>query len=288
MDFDERLAARYALIKQARRRQMIKLSLIGILCVCLLIGGISLIRARAVAAQTDLQQVGSLTTAAASETTAAPLSNSPRGGLVIVATAPELTTATVELTEPDVPKPTVVIDAGHGGNDGGASRDGCDEKTINLDVSLKVGAALQELGYTVVYIRDHDEYFSTNARAKIANESGADCFVALHCNASEVESPYGIETYYNKRDPIYSAALAQAIHSELTAALDTKDRGVALGDYYVIRKTSMPAVLIEMGYISNDAERAKLSDDNYRQSIADAVVRGIEAYFAAQSEAAPE
>lgn len=170
----------------------------------------------------------------------------------------------------------VVIDAGHGKPDPGAVNGSKHEADATLAIAKKVGAKLKAKGVSVLYTRTKNEAVSLKERCAISNTWGADVFVSLHLNASTNASASGIETWRYPNVGARTKALANNVQSELVAALGWKDRGVKTSStLYVLRKTSASAILVECGFISNDAECKKLFNDAYQTKIADAIARGI-------------
>lgn len=177
-------------------------------------------------------------------------------------------------------KKIVYIDPGHGGNDHGCVYGGVSEKDVDLEISMLLGAALEDMGYEVVYTREHDEYFSLSKRAKFANDCKADIFVSIHCNAYEDASVNGFDVYYNK---IASAdALAEQVFNSMEDKLDARARSYTYGSYQVLRQSKMPGILIEMGFLSNAEERKNLCDEEYQSLAAAAIAEALHEYFAAQ------
>ena len=169
---------------------------------------------------------------------------------------------------------TIAIDPGHGGSDPGATYNGRQEKDDNLRLALEVGNILRQDGYNVEYTRTTDVYNSPVEKARIGNMSGADYFVSFHRNSSPYANTYsGIETLvYN--DAGIKAELARNINREV-AELGFTDLGVKeRPNLAVLRRTRMPAVLIETGFINTDADNA-FFDENFN-AVAQAIARGIE------------
>ncbi|PHV69669.1 N-acetylmuramoyl-L-alanine amidase [Sporanaerobium hydrogeniformans] len=174
---------------------------------------------------------------------------------------------------------TIVIDPGHGGSDAGAAREGITEKDINLSIALKVQQLLQEKGVNVVMTRVNDTKVSLETRVQMSNDSKADLFVSIHQNALEDHVTYGIETWFEKTSP-ESKKLAEVVQSSVSESTNGKDRGTkSRHSLYVLQNTKAPAVLVECGFISSDAERSLLQDDTYQDAIAEGIVKGIEKYF---------
>ena len=192
---------------------------------------------------------------------------------------------------------TVFLDPGHGGWEAGASYSSVMEKTINLAVSNKVKANLEALGFTVIMSRTTDTYVGLLERSEEANASGADIFVSIHHNAMPGNATVtGIETYYYQYDSDYppiineemhndptrileSAQLASAIQDSLVENTGALDRGVRRNTFAVLRETAIPAVLLELGYMSSPTELAKLTTTSYQTILAKAITVGIVAYF---------
>ncbi len=176
-------------------------------------------------------------------------------------------------------KKTIVIDAGHGGYDGGAVYEGICEKDINLSVALKLAAELRERGYKVVMTRSTDEYVKLNTRAAIANYVNADLFVSIHANAAGNAPNYaGVYTY---RCPGSSRGLklAKAIQAQVCSETGAINRGVMSERFWVLTATKMPAVLVEMGFMSNHKELQNLLDPTYQAKIVEGIAQGVDNYF---------
>lgn len=181
---------------------------------------------------------------------------------------------------PIIKKPSgikrVVIDAGHGGTDCGAIRNGINEKDITLDVSKRVEALLKKQGYQVTMTRTNDIYVSLADRVSISETNAPDIFVSIHVNSSTKPEITGIETHYYHQE---SLNLAQTVHSSLASKIQSNNRGLFKSKFYVINHTTAPAILIEIGFISNDNERAQLVSEKRKQDTAKAIVEGINNYF---------
>lgn len=178
----------------------------------------------------------------------------------------------------------VVVDPGHGGVDPGTNGSGLEEKDINLAVSQKLQTALQNAGFEVIMARADDSYLGLLERAALTVEEDAPVFVSIHCNsAANIPSANGIETYAAP-DDADDAELAAFIQKELIIATGAKDRGVKTSPLVVLTHNAAPACLVEIGFMSNSAECAKIADPAYQQKLADAVAAGVKAYFAAKAE----
>jgi len=221
---------------------------------------------------------------------------------------------------------TVVLDPGHGGNDHGTTGPtGLTEKELVLDITLRLGALIeQRLGSQVVYTRSTDVFIPLEERSAIANKSHADLFLSIHANASPLRGITGAEVYYlnftNSKDAMATAARENASHGksifelrELIQKIALKDkleesrefagrlqtslastwvrmnpaarnRGVKTAPFVVLIGASMPAVLSEVGFISNPRDEALLKKPEHRQRIAEALFSGIQSYAASLSQ----
>jgi len=168
----------------------------------------------------------------------------------------------------------IVIDPGHGGSDSGAVGSGLRESDIVLDVALKAGSKLQKAGVDVIFTRNDDKKVTLEERTSLANAQKADYFVSIHANAG---GGTGVETLIYKEGSV-AGNLAKIIQEYIVNALGLKDRKVkARPDLWVLRKTNMPAVLIELAFIDNpsDAEVLKNSKDEFANAIAAAILKFI-------------
>lgn len=170
----------------------------------------------------------------------------------------------------------VVIDAGHGGSDGGTVSGEIIEKDINLSVALKLKAILEENNIEVILTRNSDDNVSLTQRVSIANESNADFFISLHCNYYEDDAQVsGLECYYNDPDATESKMYAESIINATSLSADIISREAKVGSYYVLRNTKIPAVLVEMGFLSNCFERQKLLSKDYQEILSQKISEGI-------------
>ncbi|MEP6668999.1 MAG: N-acetylmuramoyl-L-alanine amidase [Chthoniobacter sp.] len=169
---------------------------------------------------------------------------------------------------------TVVIDAGHGGQDrGGAPGQRVPEKPYTLDVAKRLAATLREAGVRVVMTRDGDYFVGLRQRCDIANAQSNAVFVSVHFNGAPRTAADGVETYYYTSQ---SAALAASVHRRLLAATGLEDRHIRRRGFFVIRRTRIPSILVEPGFLSNPQTADRVSNSAaYRQKLADAIARGI-------------
>ncbi len=171
--------------------------------------------------------------------------------------------------------PTVVVDAGHGGNDGGTYSGKIIEKDITLAVAKKMQKLLEEQDINVIMTRETDEYMELKERTQISNENDTDLFISVHCNYYEGGSEVkGIECYYAEDDEI-SKKVAETIMKNIDKISGLRNRGAKEEDYFVTEFNDAPAVLVEMGFLSNPTECKNLADSDYQQSLAEELVEGV-------------
>jgi N-acetylmuramoyl-L-alanine amidase len=168
---------------------------------------------------------------------------------------------------------TIIIDAGHGGFDrGGVPGQRIAEKDKTLDVALRLRRILQADGYRVVMTRDRDVFIPLGTRTAIANAYRGASFVSIHFNCSTRAGANGIETYYYRSD---SAGLAASIHRNVIAGAPTENRGIRRRGFFVLRRTAIPSVLVECGFLTNPTEGRLAQTDSYRQKLAEQIARGV-------------
>lgn len=173
----------------------------------------------------------------------------------------------------------IILDAGHGGSDGGTQADGKNsevvEKDINLVVVQHMQAILEELGAEVVLTRESDETISLDERVRIANSNEADLFVSIHCNYYEDDASIsGLECYYFSGSDS-GKQCAEKILETISNSGNIDTRNVKESDFYVLKRTKIPAVLVELGYLSNAEECRILAEDEYQETLAQELVKGI-------------
>lgn len=182
----------------------------------------------------------------------------------------------------------IVIDPGHGGTDAGAVRGKIIEKDITLSISQKLAQELSQAGAAVIMIRNSDTDMmpegqkfhkreDLKVRVQKANESKADLYISIHTNADSNPRWFGAQTFYNPSSEA-SKLLAESIQGELTRILANTTRQALRGDYYVMNNTEMPAVIVEVGFISNPREGELLSKEDYQKKVAYAILSGIAKY----------
>ncbi len=184
-------------------------------------------------------------------------------------------------TNPNDPLPTprsgtvVVIDPGHGGRDPGAiGIGGIREKDIVMDISNQVSRILQQQGVQVIMTRTSDVEVDLAPRVAMAERARAAAFISIHSNAISMSRPdvNGVETYYA---PGKSSRLAASIHNSILSSINMRDRGVRAARFYVIRNTSMPAALVETGFVTGAEDAANFQSPAWRTQMAQAIARGI-------------
>lgn len=205
-------------------------------------------------------------------------------------------TVAVRVPQPKIPKPSisssgpisskpvrrganvVVIDPGHGGADPGAvGIGGIQEKQVVLDVSTQVTNILRQRGLNAVMTRTGDREVDLPPRVSKAEGLKAKVFVSIHANAISLSRPdiNGLETYYY----VTGYRLARSIHTSIRNKVSVGDRGIRQARFYVLRKTSMPAVLVELGFLTGSTDAAKLRTATHRKRLAEAIADGITRYL---------
>lgn len=182
----------------------------------------------------------------------------------------------------------ITIDPGHGGSDSGAvGPNGYTEKEGTFAISQKVASILNQSGAKVVMTRDSDvdvygpNAFARNelqARVDVGNNANSDIFVSIHCNAFVNPAANGTQTFYYGSS-YQGQRLAQSIQEKMIEANGLRDRGISTCNFYVVKHSYMPAVLIETAFITNYDEEALLSDDEWQTTMAKAIAEGINEYF---------
>ena len=195
---------------------------------------------------------------------------------------------------------TIFLDPGHGGRDSGAYYYNVAEKDLNMQVYRKLRKKLEELGYKVLTSRDSDiDVDFITERSRMVNKTNSDIFISIHFNATgnAYSKSSGIQTYSYSDEPDYpskinqywhnhpdrmseSKRLATSIHSSLLAETGAKDAGLLERSFAVLRETSKPAVLLELGYMDNFAENQQIQDSHYQDKLVAGIVKGIQKYYA--------
>lgn len=172
----------------------------------------------------------------------------------------------------------IVIDPGHGGKDPGAIDNGLREKDVNFDIVIYLKEFLdKEKDIKVYYTRLDDSYPTLGDRSDLANDVEADFFVSVH-NNWYTSSANGTEVYYlapSSKPGMTSIKLAEIFQNSIVSAVGTKDRGIKSGNLFVLRNTDMPAILIEVAFLSNPSDVAKLKSNTFKKNTANAIYKAI-------------
>ena len=187
-------------------------------------------------------------------------------------------------TTPPAPLPivrngrmVVLIDPGHGGYDVGAiGIGGLREKDVILPIAQQVALLLRQQGVQSYITRADDRFVSLEGRVQMARRAGAALFVSIHANSLSLRRPdvNGLETYYYS-----SQRFAQTIHYSILQSVSIRDRGVRQARFYVLRNNSMPAVLVEVGYVTGAEDARQLASPIFQRQMAEAIARGILQYM---------
>ncbi len=263
----------------------------------------------------EVRKVGAVHKAAVSQL--ADGSQSEKGKLPILLRLP--TKEDLQLQQ-RIHKMRIVVDAGHGGRDGGTvGRDGLLEKDLVLEIGQRLGRLLKErLGMDVIYTRQSDHYIPLDERVSIANQAQADLLISVHANYSDLPSARGVETYYTQffmlptskdadapptadlartaATPSLSPAdlqeraqqsrrLAESVQHSLYGALASqnpglRDRGIKEANFQVLTESTMPGILAEVSFVSSPTDEQKLRSNAYRERVAEALYKGIARYAA--------
>lgn len=201
----------------------------------------------------------------------------------------------------DETAPVVVVDAGHGGHDGGAVANGVIEKNLSLDIANRVKRELEAAGVRVVMTRSGDRFLSLDERAALAGTHGAAAFVSVHLNTEgEGREAEGIETYFAETQLLSarqlmpagasqgqgaggSAEFAGTVQRLVCGSTQAVDRGIKARDYAVVARAMCPAVLVECGFITNERESARLKEAGYRDRVAEGIARGVVLFLQGQA-----
>lgn len=179
----------------------------------------------------------------------------------------------------------IVVDPGHGGSNPGAVANNTRESDHNLAVSLKLRDKLVQAGAKVIMTRDTDRTVAAEgsslgqelqARVAMAEANNADAFVSIHSNSNPDSKIAGGMTFYHSAN---SSDLASKVQNAMIKETGAVDKGTSSATFYVLRNTSMPSILVEMGFVTNAQEAARLSSNSYRTSLANGIFNGITNYF---------
>lgn len=170
---------------------------------------------------------------------------------------------------------TVVIDPGHGGHDKGGQWGRVYEKHLALDTAVRLEGHLKNMGYKTVMTRNSDYFVSLPGRVNIANRQRDAVFVAVHYNYTWSKEVSGLETFYNRSD---SSRFSSLVQKSMLKRVNAVDRGSKFANYYVIRHTKMPAVLVECGFVSSKTERDRMKSAWFRESLARGIAEGVQRF----------
>lgn len=203
----------------------------------------------------------------------------------------------------DASAPLVIVDAGHGGHDGGAVSHGIVEKNLALDLARRLKDELETAGLRVRMTRDSDVFLPLEERAAHAARHSAAVFVSVHLNTDgEGSAAEGIETYFAEPRPLStrqlasgqplsassaSGDLAAAVQRQVCASTRAENRGTKARSYAVVAQAACPAVLVECGFITSPAESAKLKKETYRDKVASGIAQGVALFLQARPASAP-
>ncbi|WP_163527748.1 N-acetylmuramoyl-L-alanine amidase [Halobacillus ihumii] len=171
----------------------------------------------------------------------------------------------------------IILDPGHGGKDPGAIGNSLQEKDVILEIAKLVEFTLRAKGYDVLMTRTDDTFVTLEDRVKMANTWEGDLFVSIHANGYYDSSAKGIETFYSAGSSD-ARDLADLVQEHVISETNNLSRGVFKADYYVLRHTDMPAILVETGFVSNKKDAELLKSEDYREQVAKGIVKGIEKY----------
>ena len=170
---------------------------------------------------------------------------------------------------------TVVIDAGHGGHDVGGQWGRVYEKHLALDTAVRLEKHLKRMGYRTVMTRRGDYFLTLPQRCQIANRYRNAIFVSVHFNYTWKQDVSGLETFYFNSE---GQKLANHVQNRMIRYTRSVDRNEKFSRFYVIRNTKMPSILVEGGFVSNEAERNRMKSGRFREALARAIADGIQRY----------
>jgi N-acetylmuramoyl-L-alanine amidase len=170
---------------------------------------------------------------------------------------------------------TVVIDPGHGGQDLGGQWGRVYEKHLALDTAVRLEKHLKNMGYRTVMTRRSDYFLTLPQRCQIANRYRNAIFVSIHFNYTWKQDVSGLETFYFNSE---GQKIANQVQNSLIRFTRSIDRNEKFARFYVIRNTKMPSILVEGGFVSNEAERKRMKTARFREALARAIADGIRRY----------
>lgn len=199
-----------------------------------------------------------------------------------------------DVNSSDISEPIIVIDAGHGGEDGGAVANNIVEKDINLSISKKLKDIFKASGFIVITTRDKDKMINTNGsslrerkvsdmknRLALFNKSENNIVLSIHQNKFTQEKYSGTQVFYSKNNP-QSEIMAEYIRKNIAKLIQPENERAAKpadGSIYLLYNSKVPAVIVECGFISNYTEANKLKDNNYQKKLAFAIYSGVLEFY---------
>lgn len=199
-----------------------------------------------------------------------------------------------DVNSSDISEPIIVIDAGHGGEDGGAVANNNVEKDINLSISKKLKDIFKASGFIVITTRDKDKMINTNGsslrerkvsdmknRLELFNKNENNIVVSIHQNKFSQEKYSGTQVFYSKNNP-QSEIMAEYIRKNIAKLIQPENERAAKpadGSIYLLYNSKVPAVIVECGFISNYTEANKLKDNNYQKKLAFAIYSGVLEFY---------
>lgn len=228
-------------------------------------------------------------------------------GLIVLVGCFTLVISPDDLLRPPAPEsepgmPTIVIDPGHGGMDEGARSKGVVEKELTLEMAFRVEKELQKRGFATLMTRTEDRYVSLADRVAVANELEVpSVFISIHFNQGNTSRMNGVETFYAlfkaplsadwtwvglfdtvQQQDFSDETLAAEVQGAVVAKTGARNRGALPRDLYVTRKTRVPAILIEGGFITSTKEKERLASDEYAEQLAQGIAEGVEKWYLAR------
>lgn len=199
-----------------------------------------------------------------------------------------------DVNSSDISESIIVIDAGHGGEDGGAVANNIVEKDINLSISKKLKDIFKASGFIVITTRDKDKMINTNGsslrerkvsdmknRLELFNKNENNIVVSIHQNKFSQEKYSGTQVFYSKNNP-QSEIMAEYIRKNIAKLIQPENERAAKpadGSIYLLYNSKVPAVIVECGFISNYTEANKLKDNNYQKKLAFAIYSGVLEFY---------
>jgi len=179
----------------------------------------------------------------------------------------------------------VVIDPGHGGKDSGAQSNGILEKDLNLSLGRKLADVLTKNGFSVILTRADDRFIPLKARSQQANDARADLFISIHANSNRTAgSRSGGMVFHHKEEPV-GVLFSTCVQNEIAKIKRIPNLGIRSDlsntqtGYSVLRNTTMPAILIEVGFVNHQSDRATMLDTKFQDSMAQAITKGVKVFL---------